>query len=55
MKYLITFLIVNSLVMSLIAQQPVLFPSLQSFFDEAKNNFNQIPTVRKAALTEISE
>lgn len=40
--------------MSSKAQQPVLFPSLQSFFDEAKNNFNQIPTDRKAALTEIS-
>ena len=55
MKYLITFLIVNSLVMSLIAQQPVLFPSLQSFFDEAKNNFNQIPAERKKALSEISD
>lgn len=55
MKYLVPFLIVNSLVMSSIAQQPVLFPSLQSFFDQAKNNFNQIPAERKAVLTEISE
>lgn len=41
--------------MSSSAQQPVLFPSLQSFFDEAKNNFNQIPAERKKALSEISD
>ncbi|MDP3393465.1 hypothetical protein [Sediminibacterium sp.] len=37
------------------AQQPVLFPSLQSFFDEAQLNFNQIPAERKTALKEISD
>ncbi len=41
--------------MSLTAQQPLLFPSLQSFFDDAKSNFNQIPVERKMALKEISD
>ena len=55
MKYLITLLIVNCLVMSFSTQPSILFPSLQSFFDEAKNNFNQIPAERKKALSEISD
>lgn len=40
--------------MSLKELQPILFPNLQSFFDEAKILFNQIPTERKAILKEIS-
>ena len=55
MKYLITLLIVNCLVMSFSTQPSILFPSLQSFFDEAKNNFNQIPAERKKALSEMSD
>jgi hypothetical protein len=43
------------MVMSLTAQQPLLFPSLQSFFDDAKSNFNKIPVERKMALKEISD
>jgi protein-tyrosine phosphatase/arsenate reductase len=55
MKYLVSFLFLNSIVMSLTTQQPLLFPSLQSFFDDAKSNFNQIPVERKMALKEISD
>lgn len=41
--------------MSSSAQQPLLFPSLQTFFDEAQQNFNQIPDDRKIVLKEISD
>jgi arsenate reductase len=37
------------------APQAVLFPSLQSFFDQAQLNFNQIPSERKTALKEICD
>lgn len=37
------------------AQQPVLFPSLQSFFDQAQSDFQQITLERKIALKEISD
>ncbi len=55
MKNLITFFIVNLLVMTSKAQQPILFPFLQSFFEEAQLNFNRIPLERKMALKEISD
>ncbi len=55
MKTLIIFFIVNLFVMTSNAQQPVLFPSVQSFFDKAQLNFNQIPAERKTALKEISD
>lgn len=46
---------VNLIFMTSKAQQPVLFPRLQSFFDEAQLNFNQIPSDRKTVLKEISD
>ncbi|WP_439505195.1 hypothetical protein [Sediminibacterium sp.] len=41
--------------MSSLAQQPTLFSPIQTFFNEAKTNFNQIPAERKWVLKEISE
>lgn len=54
MKQLLSLIFFNLIVMVSTAQEPVLFPSIQTFFTAAKSAFNQIPEERKTVLQSLS-
>lgn len=55
MKHLLSLICFNLIIMLSTAQEPVLFPTIQTFFNSAASEFIQIPSERKNALKELSQ